>query len=425
VYAEDPARQFRPSSGLVTRARFPTDARVETWIADGTEVTPLYDPLLAKIITVGTDREAALAKMQQALAATTIAGIETNLEYLRHLVAAPVFADGAMTTRALDAFVFAPRSVEVLVGGTQTTLQDSPGRIGYWHVGVPPSGPMDDVSCRLVNRAVGNLPHAAVLEITVSGPTLKFNADALVCLGGAAMQADLAGRDVPFWKPFAVRGGEVLHIGNVCGSGCRAYLAIRGGFDVPEYLGSRSTFTLGKFGGHGGRALAVGDVLHVGDADAACEPCEVPAELRPVIGDEWELGVLYGPHGAPDFFTNDDIDEFFASSWEVHYNSNRTGVRLIGPKPKWARSDGGEAGLHPSNIHGRHAGGAGPGRSIARRVRLSRDGGEGRALEARPAAPQQSPSLQALDPRCGVAGGVGAGAINRDIAIARRQSCRG
>ena len=351
VYAEDPARQFRPASGLVTTARFPAAARVETWIADGTQVTPLYDPLLAKIITVGADRDAALEKMRTALATTTVAGIETNLSYLRHLLVDPLFAAGAMTTRALESFVFAPHSIEVLQGGTQTTLQDYPGRVGYWNVGVPPSGPMDDVSFRLVNRAVGNLADAAALEITVSGPTLKFDADAIICLGGASMTADIGGRPVPFWTPISVWAGEVLHLGAVTGAGCRAYLAIRGGFDVPVYLGSRATFTLGKFGGHGGRALATGDVLHWGPWEGPDAPEAVPASHIPAIGNHWELGVLYGPHGAPDFFTAEDIDAFFGADWEVHYNSNRTGVRLIGPKPAWARSDGGEAGLHPSNIH--------------------------------------------------------------------------
>jgi urea carboxylase len=351
IYAEDPARQFRPSSGLVTRARFPADARVETWIADGTDVTPLYDPLLAKVITVGDDRGDALQKLRKALSNTTIAGIETNLDYLRCLIAEPVFADGCMTTRALESFAFAARKVEVMAGGTQTTIQDYPGRIGYWNVGVPPSGPMDDVSFRLANRAVGNRPGAAALEITVSGPTLKFDSDALICLGGAGMTADIAGQSVPFWTPVDVRAGQILRIGHVTAAGCRAYLAVRGGFDVPEYLGSRATFTLGKFGGHGGRALAAGDTLHVGRFEAARDPCPIPAQCVPRITDEWDFGVLYGPHGAPDFFTQDDIDAFFSRTWEVHYNSNRTGVRLIGPKPKWARSDGGEAGLHPSNIH--------------------------------------------------------------------------
>jgi urea carboxylase len=367
VYAEDPARQYRPSSGLVTQARFPDDVRVETWIEDGTEVTPLYDPLLAKIITKGADRDAALKRLRKALADTVIAGIETNLEYLRRLVEDPLFTGGSMTTRALDSFAFAPRTIEVIAGGTQTTIQDFPGRIGYWNVGVPPSGPMDDLSFRLVNRAVGNAPGAAALEITVSGPTLKFDTEAVICLGGADMSADIGGRAVPFWTPVTVRAGEVLRIGGVTGAGCRSYLAVRGSFDVPEYLGSRATFTLGKFGGHGGRTLAAGDILHIGlppvslpDAaahaeaapgDAAAAPVEIPVACRPVIAEEWEFGVLYGPHGAPDYFTDEDIESFFAATWEVHYNSNRTGVRLIGPKPKWARSDGGEAGLHPSNIH--------------------------------------------------------------------------
>src|SRR5579863_1617573 len=352
LYAEDPAKGFRPSAGLLTHARFAANARVETWVEDGSLVTPLYDPLLAKIITVGADRADALAAMQAALADTVISGIESNLDYLRQLVADPIFVSGGMTTRALESFVYAPRTFEVLAAGTQTTVQDYPGRLGLWNVGVPPSGPMDGLSFRLANRALGNPEDAAALEITVSGPTVKFNVDAVICLTGASMAADIDGRPAAWGTPLAIRRGETLRMGASAGAGCRAYLAIRGGIDVPLYLGSRSTFTLGKFGGHGGRALMAGDVLHVGVTQAgAPEPCIVPPELMPAIGEDWELGVLYGPQGAPDFFTEDDIAEFFASTWQVHYNSNRTGVRLLGPKPKWARSDGGEAGLHPSNIH--------------------------------------------------------------------------
>jgi urea carboxylase len=355
LYAEDPARQFMPSTGLLTHARFAANARVETWVEDGSLVTPFYDPLLAKIITVGVDRAAALSRMRQALAETVIGGIESNLDYLRQLVADPLFASGGMTTRALDAFAYAPRTLEVLAAGTQTTVQDHPGRLKFWNVGVPPSGPMDSLSFRLANRALGNPATAAALEITVLGPTLKFHTDATICLTGAEMAADLDGRPAAWGAPLAVRRGETLRMGAVKGAGCRAYLAVHGGIDVPLYLGSRSTFTLGKFGGHGGRALMTGDVLHLGSmgdpaADAA-EPRAIPDDLMPAIGDDWELGVLYGPQGAPDFFTDDDMAEFFAATWEVHYNSSRTGVRLLGTKPKWARSDGGEAGLHPSNIH--------------------------------------------------------------------------
>ena len=351
VYAEDPVRSFRPSSGLITRAAFPAGIRIDTWIADGTEVSPLYDPLLAKIISVGVDREAALAAMRAALNDVQIFGIETNLQYLRHILASAQFAEGGMTTRGLDALQFAPRRMEVVAGGTQTTIQDYPGRCGYWNVGVPPSGPMDDVSFRLANRAVGNAEDAAALEITLSGPTLKFNSAALICLCGAIMTAELDGEALPFWKPAAIRAGQTLRIGGVTGAGSRAYLSVQGGLQVPQFMGSRATFTLGKFGGHGGRALMVGDVLHFGAASPLSPPAEIPLAARPVMRSEWQLEVLEGPHAAPDFFTEADMEALFAASWEVHYNSSRTGVRLIGPKPSWARSDGGEAGLHPSNIH--------------------------------------------------------------------------
>src|SRR5262249_20225168 len=80
-------------------------------------------------------------------------------------------------------------------------------------------------------------------------------------------------------------------------------------------------------------------------------PSEIPPSLVPSYPETWEIGVLYGPHGAPDFFTEADIQAIFEATWQVHYNSDRTGVRLVGPKPTWARRDGGEAGLHPPNIH--------------------------------------------------------------------------
>jgi urea carboxylase len=350
VYAEDPGRQFQPSSGLLTHARFPATTRVETWVQDGTVVTPFYDPLLAKVIARGADRATALQNLRRALEETVVSGIETNLGYLRQLTADPLMTDGLMTTRSLEAFAYAPRTVEVLSGGTQTTIQDYPGRVGYWNVGVPPSGPMDDWSFRLANRALGNPAGAAALEITVSGPTLKFNADTIICLAGAMLEAELSTGICPWGRPVKVSAGEVLRLGSVRGAGCRAYLTFAGGLEVPTYLGSSSTFTLGKFGGHGGRALQAGDVLHLPGASST-PPCASIEALMPAISNAWEIGVLSGPHGAPDFFTAEDIETLFAATWEVHYNSSRTGIRLLGPKPVWARSDGGEAGLHPSNIH--------------------------------------------------------------------------
>jgi urea carboxylase len=355
LYAEDPARNFQPSAGLLTEVRFAADARVETWVATGSEVSAHYDPMIAKLIVTGDDRADAVRRLRAALAGTRLAGIETNLRYLRAIAASDVFAEGRIVTRSLADFPYRPRAFEVLEAGVQTTVQDWPGRQGFWDVGVPPSGPMDDLAFRLANRLVGNDASAAGLELTVSGPALRFHADAVVALCGAAMAMTLNGRPLAPWQAHAVPAGGVLRIGSVgTGGGSRATLAMRGGIDVPAYLGSRSTFTLGQFGGHAGRALRAGDMLHLGDEPAAApapalEPAAVPRYADD--GREWDVAVLYGPHGAPDFFTDADIDTFFATSWQVHYNSSRTGVRLIGPRPEWARRDGGEAGLHPSNIH--------------------------------------------------------------------------
>ncbi|MFU8814002.1 MAG: 5-oxoprolinase/urea amidolyase family protein [Pseudomonadales bacterium] len=350
LYAEDPGKQFQPAAGLITQLAFPADIRVDTWVETGSEVSPFYDPLLAKLICHGTDRCAALAAMQQALAATAVHGIETNQAFLAAVLADPVFTAARHYTRYLDGFGYRPHTVDVLAPGTQSTVQDHPGRVGYWNVGVPPSGPMDELAFRLGNRAVGNAPHAAGLELAVTGPTLKFNHDAVIALTGARMRATLNGQPVSWWAPVTVPAGGVLRLAGIDGPGARTYLAVRGGIDVPDYLGSKATFTLGQFGGHGGRALRAGDVLRLGGVVGGEPAAIAPGEI-PEYGCHWTVGVRYGPHGAPDFFTAGDIEAFFAADWEVHYNSSRTGVRLIGPKPEWARADGGEAGLHPSNIH--------------------------------------------------------------------------
>ncbi|HET6193693.1 MAG TPA: urea carboxylase [Trebonia sp.] len=356
VYAEDPGRGGAPSPGLVTSVTLPgAPVRVDAWIEAGLEVSPHYDPMLAKIIARGADRDAALAALAGALAVTRVDGVATNLGLLRAVAARPDVRAVAHSTSTLDGVTDPEPRIDVLEPGALTTVQDWPGRLGYWQVGVPPSGPMDEVSLREANLAVGNPEGATALEITATGPTLRFSHDTLICLGGAVSDAVLSrdGRDegVPWWTPVTVPAGAVLAVGAIPGPGLRAYLAVRGGLDVPEYLGSASTFTLGRFGGHGGRALQAGDVLRPGAQAPLGEPSETRADRRPALVSDWEIGVTEGPHAAPDFFTRADIDELYTCVYTVHHNSARTGVRLIGPRPSWAREDGGEAGLHPSNVH--------------------------------------------------------------------------
>ena len=350
LYAEDPAKSFQPSAGRLLNVAWPENARIETWVEPGTEITPFYDPMLAKIIVRGPTREAALEELRMALGECEIAGIETNLSYLRQVCGDEDFSRGGITTSFLGNFDYRRSAIDVLEAGTQTTVQDYPGRLGYWHAGVPPSGPMDQLAFRLANRLVGNPQDAAGIEIAVTGPTLRFACDAVIALTGADFGARLDGEPVALWRAVSVYENSVLQLGSSAGGGARAYLAVAGGIEAPLYLESRSTFILGGFGGPSGRALRAGDVLHLGRAESA-EIREMPAQLIPRYGSEWQIGVLYGPHGAPDFFTPEDIEMFFSTRWRVHHNSDRTGVRLIGPKPHWARKDGGEAGLHPSNIH--------------------------------------------------------------------------
>jgi urea carboxylase len=355
LYAEDPGRDFQPSPGLLTAVQFPEAdgkaLRIDTWVEAGCEIPPYFDPMIAKLITWAPTREQASAALDKALADSVLYGVECNRDYLRQILIDAPFASGNPWTRCLENLVYQATTFEVLSAGTQTSVQDFPGRLGYWAVGVPPSGPMDSRALRLGNRLLGNDEGAAALEITMSGPLLRFNTDAVIAVTGAEIPLSIDGVNQPMNTALLIKAGSTLTLGTIAGSGARSYLSIRGGIQVPDYLGSKSTFTLGQFGGHGGRALRAGDVLHLLPLTDTNSGAQLPTELCPALPAVRELRVIYGPHGAPEYFTPGYVDRFLATDWEVHFNSSRTGVRLIGPKPEWVRDSGGEAGLHPSNIH--------------------------------------------------------------------------
>lgn len=360
LYAENPVKDFRPSPGQLTEVKFPEWARVDTWVTKGTRVSAEYDPTLAKIIVHGKDRNDAILKMNKALNETAVYGCVTNLDYLRSIVSSEMFKEAKVATKVLDSYDYKPCAFEILSPGAHTSIQDYPGRLGYWRIGVPPSGPMDSYSFRLANRIVGNNSRAPGIEITLTGPKIRFHTEAVIAITGGAAPCTVNGSEVQQFTPLTVKRGDELAIGKLT-TGCRCYLAIRSGIDVPEYLGSRSTFTLGELGGYNGRVLKLGDVLFLNQPGLEAStlpgpeyaPESPPTELIPVITaeKEWTIGVTCGPHGSPDFFKEESAKQFFSDTWKVHYNSNRFGVRLVGPKPKWARLDGGEGGLHPSNAH--------------------------------------------------------------------------
>ncbi|MBS7419307.1 5-oxoprolinase/urea amidolyase family protein [Pseudomonas syringae] len=355
LYAEDPGRDFQPCPGLLTAADFPPadgrKLRIDTWVEAGCEIPPYFDPMIAKLISWAPTREDASAGLIDALNETRLYGVETNRDYLRQIIADAPFASGQPWTRCLEDLVYHADTFEVLSGGTQTSVQDYPGRLGYWAVGVPPSGPMDSRALRQGNGLLGNPEGCAALEITMSGPLLRFNTDAVVAVTGAHIPITLDGQACAMNTALFVSAGSTLSLGTIAGAGVRSYLCVRGGLDVPDYLGSKSTFTLGQFGGHGGRALRAGDVLHIAPLVERSAGQQIADEALEALTDVRRMRVIYGPHAAPEYFTEAYIERFFATDWEVHFNSSRTGVRLIGPKPEWVRADGGEAGLHPSNIH--------------------------------------------------------------------------
>lgn len=375
LYAEDPDRNFQPCTGILSCVKFDESLRIESWVKKCIEITPWFDPMLAKLIVHGKDRADALQKLNDGLKNSAIEGVETNLTYLQDILKSTVFADAKVTTSWLSHFTRESYSAVVLRGGTETTVQDL-GRLGYWQVGVPPSGPADAQAFRVGNQIVGNPENAAAIEVTLTGPQLRFLGKATICLTGADMNATVNEKSVARYTPVNVNPGDVLDMGQISLGGLRAYLCIRGGVDVPLFMGSRATFTLGKFGGYKGRALQAGDKLsyHGANSDLLDENEEAPdavspddvspaavssndasAKLQkvtiPVYQNSWKIRVMSGPHGSPDFFNPEYIDIFLATQWEVHFNSSRTGIRLIGPNPGWVREDGGEAGLHPSNIH--------------------------------------------------------------------------
>ncbi|MEM6708052.1 MAG: urea carboxylase [Pseudomonadota bacterium] len=355
VYAEDPHRDFRPSPGLITNYALPASTaavRVDDWAVDGVVVPPDFDPMLAKVLTAGDDREAARAGLVAALADARVDGVQTNLAFLRAALTDPTFVTAEHNTATAAALRFSETSMEVLAPGTLSTVQDVGGRMGYWHIGVPPSGAFDGCSLARANVLVGNAEEAAGLELLANGPTLRFASDTRIALCGALSEATLDGEAVPHDQAVHVQAGQSLTVGKIAvdGVGLRAYLAIAGGIDVPQKLGSRATFDLGNMGGHCGRALRSGDVLPLGPMVAEAElPVSIPAAVP--LAERTQLRVVAGPLAAPDFLTPAFLTTFYDTDWVVHYNSSRTGIRLQGPTPEWARNDGGDAGLHPSNVH--------------------------------------------------------------------------
>ena len=350
VYAEDCINEFRPASGKVDEVIFSEKARVETWIRKNIVVSPLYDPMLAKLIVHGKDRAQALSKMEKVLEESKLYGLTTNVQYLQALLKTPAYREAKLFTKMLDGFLPEEHALEVVSGGVQSTVQDYPGMIGYWTVGVPPCGAMDNYSFRIGNQLLGNEKDAAGIEMTMKGGSFRFRTTTSFVITGADMKATLDGIEVPMYTVIQAAPMQVLKFGT-CEKGMRTYLLVAGGIQVPKVMGSSSTFVDGKFGGHNGRTLRTGDVLHLQEKCYVASVESFPQEYAPKITNTWTIGVIPGPQPTSEYLKPEYLDTLTKAEYTVNFNSARTGIRLNGPIPQWVREDGGEAGLHPSNIH--------------------------------------------------------------------------
>ncbi|MFO1318397.1 MAG: biotin-dependent carboxyltransferase family protein [Burkholderiales bacterium] len=234
-------------------------------------------------------------------------------------------------------------SIDVVRPGLLTTLQDL-GRPGRQHLGVPVNGAMDEISHRLANMLVGNDEREATLELTLHGPTLRFQEDVVIALCGPNMGGAVDGEALPWWRPVRVPAGAMLEFGRP-EIGCRAYLAVAGGFDVPEVLGSRSTALAGSYGGFRGRALKKGDLLPLRsprEAHTARWVRLLAREHRGIAFPNWSVSrarmpyrvrpqpvrIVQGPHWQS--FSIAMREQLTQALYRVALDSNRMGYRLEG-----------------------------------------------------------------------------------------------
>lgn len=233
-------------------------------------------------------------------------------------------------------------SIEVLQGGLLTTVQDG-GRYGFRREGVSVCGALDEFAMRAANTLVGNAPDAAALEITLAGCALRFTQNYFIAICGGDLMPHVAGEAVPCWRPIYVAANSVLDFKGIR-TGCRAYLAIAGGLDVPVLLGSRSTDLRAQFGGYDGRALQAGDslsCLHNGDAAARLREklaashtniqfsfadWFVSANVRPTRAAQTALRVIHGSEFAA--FDEPSRRALFEQIFVVTPNANRMAYRL-------------------------------------------------------------------------------------------------
>lgn len=240
-------------------------------------------------------------------------------------------------------------SIKVVKPGLATSIQDT-GREGFYHLGIPPSGALDQYSMKMANLLVNNNEGDAVFECALLGPELIFECNSIVAVCGARMQPKLDGEPMPLDTAFSVKQGQTLSF-NYPTAGARAYLAISGGVDVPVTLGSRSTYTLGSLGGFKGRRLEAGDTIAIGiPVKPVIEGKSVPQTLLPSLAKEVSLRMIPGMYIHR--LVDAAVEQFYEDTWTVGSEADRIGYRFKDGHPIQfvEREQPFGAGSDPSNI---------------------------------------------------------------------------
>lgn len=236
--------------------------------------------------------------------------------------------------------------IEILAPGLGSTIQDL-GRPGYYRVGIPPGGALDLYSARAANLLVGNDEGAAVIESPYQGPQFTTTEPTVIAVTGAVMELRINGEVAPSWEAVPLAAGDEVSFGFLQG-GARAYIAFAGGIDVPESLGSRSTYAIGRLGGISGRALAVADMVPIGSGSAR-PGRSLPHRLRPTFDREVDIRVVLGLYDHR--LSDSGLATFLDSEWMLTPVADRMGFRYSGPKLEWKeRVQPFGAGSDPSNI---------------------------------------------------------------------------
>lgn len=245
--------------------------------------------------------------------------------------------------------------LKVIKGGIESVVEDWPGRVGYLDNGMASSGAFDPVALGLGNVCVGNAPGEAGIEITGGYFEASFEDDAVIAVTGTDMQATVNDQPVPMYESVKVNKGDIIKFSHFGDLGFRGYLTVAGGIDVPVYLGSKSTCIFGSYGGFEGRPLTAGDEVKIGEPSASLEALvgrKIREDKRPKMEREWQLRSVVGPQAAPDYATEQGMEDMFSTPRKVSLTSNRSAYRVseVDPETFFARTDGGVGGSHPSNI---------------------------------------------------------------------------